>query len=43
MFSIAERVRMHRKNYEMLITQIDVLCELLREKKLYIEKIVELE
>lgn len=31
------------KNYEMLITQIDVLCELLREKKLYNEKIEELE
>ena len=31
------------KNHEMLITQIDVLCKLLREKELYNEKIEELE
>lgn len=42
-FHLLKELECIEKNYEMLITQIDVLCELLREKKLYIEKIVELE
>ena len=41
-FQLLKELECIEKNYEMLIAQIDVLCELLYEKKLYKEKIVEL-
>ena len=41
-FHLLKELECIEKNYDMLITQIDVLCELLNEKKLYKEKIVEL-